>query len=159
MTLMMRRDDARRACKERRVRAAMSPAHVLVPSLLALAVVVLSGLTARWFGMGATGIWAVVAVTAAVCSVAAHRTIGSLAAGAGIRLAKPYAPGERVRVHLPRLNRTVDAEVVRVGAANTTLVVRDTGFEFDGRSGVDSIVVVPNSVMLRGTPSKTSTSA
>lgn len=160
MTFTVLRDDVRRACHDRRDRAAMSPAHVAVPAVLALAVVVLSGLTAHWFGMGTTGVWTVVAVAAVGCAVAAHRTVSSLAAGAGIRLAQPYAPGERVRVHLPSLDRTVDAEVVRVGAANTTLVVRDAGFDFDGLSGVDSMIVVPNNLMLRGgSPPKTITSA
>jgi hypothetical protein len=36
----------------------------------------------------------------------------------------------------------VDAEVVRIGAANTTLLVRD-------EHGADSLIVVPNNRMLR----------
>jgi hypothetical protein len=148
--MTLQRDDVRRACQDRRDRAAMSPAHVAVPAALALLAVVLSGLFAHWLGLGTPGIWATVGAASVLSSVAAHRTVGSLAAGAGIRLAQPYGEGERVCVHLPSLDRTVQAEVLRVGAANTTLVVRDAGFGFDGRSGVDSIVVVPNNVMLRG---------
>jgi small-conductance mechanosensitive channel len=81
-----------------------------------------------------------------LAALAVRRTISSLAVGAGILLAQPYRPGDRVLVYVPTLCRTVDAEVVRVGAANTTLLVRDVA---GPPGGVDSLVVVPNNRMVR----------
>ena len=80
----------------------------------------------------------VVLGVAVLTLVASRRTVSSLVAGAGIRLAQPYEPGEQVRVFVPALNSVQDAEIVRVGAANTTLMT------------ASGIVLVPNAQMLRG---------
>lgn len=120
------------------------PAQVGTPLTLGVIAIAGSGLAAHWWGLPAMGVLGVVLVVTIIAAVAAHRTVSSLAVGAGILLAQPYLPGEQVRVYVPALRRTVDAEVVRVGAANTTLLVRD----LDG-NGVDSLVVVPNNRMLR----------
>ena len=67
-----------------------------------------------------------------------RRSFGSLVAGAGIRVAQPYVPGEQVRLFIPSRAAVEVAEVVRVGPANTTLATED------------GLVLVPNAVMLRG---------
>jgi small-conductance mechanosensitive channel len=140
------RHDARRTCHEHRERVAALPAHVVAPLTLAALAVAGAGLTAHWLGVPAVGVLVVVLVVTTLAALTAHRTISSLAVGAGILLAQPYRPGDRIRAYLPALRRTVEAEVVRVGAANTTLLVR----EVDGApGGVDSLVVVPNNRMLR----------
>ena len=79
-------------------------------------------------------------VIGVVVAVAARRTVSSLVAGAGLRLVRPYVPGEHVRVFVPALRSVQDAEIVRVGPANTTLMTRD------------GLVLVPNALMLRGAP-------
>ena len=75
---------------------------------------------------------------AALTAVVRRRTVGSLLAGAGLLVAQPYEPGEQVRVFVPALGSVQDAEIVRVGPVNTTLMT-GTG-----------VVVVPNVDMLRG---------
>lgn len=79
-------------------------------------------------------------MSAVLAAVATRHTLGALVAGAGTRVARPYGPGERIRLHVPSLGEVVDAEVVRVGLANTTLMT----------SG--GLVVVPNNRMLRTGP-------
>ena len=139
------RHDARPPCHKHRERAAL-PAPVIAPLTAGAITVGGAGLAARRLGVSAFGVLLVMLVVAVVAALAVHRTISSLAVGAGILLAQPYRPGDRVRVYVPLLCRTVDAEVVRVGAANTTLLVRYT----DGTpSGAAGLVAVPNNRMLR----------
>jgi small-conductance mechanosensitive channel len=142
MNITRNHTDVRRACRRRRARRAAMPAHVLLPVSLAVGLVVVSAAIAAWLGLGPGGLAAATVLAAVVAAAGAHRTVGSLAAGAGILLAQPYGAGERVHVYVPSFGRTVDAEVVRIGAANTTLLVRD-------EHGADSLIVVPNNRMLR----------
>jgi small-conductance mechanosensitive channel len=134
------RDDIRQLCTDRQGRAEMPPARVALPLLSGTVAVVVSGWFAAWLALPPSVVAAVIAVTAVAAVVAVRDTLSSLAAGAGLLLARPYSPGEHVRVYVPCLDRVVEAEVVRVGAANTTLMTA-TG-----------LVVLPNSVMLRGAP-------
>lgn len=136
------RDDTKQARGKRRERAAAMPAHVMAPLCIVLAVAFAGSAVAHWMGLGDLGVATIAMCLVGLGALAAHRTISSLAAGAGIRLAQPYLVGERVRAYVPSLGRTVDAEVVRVGAANTTLLIRDD-------AGTESLVVVPNSRMIR----------
>lgn len=138
--------DGRRACHEHRERAAALPAHVVAPLTVAGVAVGGAGLAAHWLGLSAIGVLAVILLATILAALAVHRTISSLAVGAGVLLAQPYRPGDQVRVFVPALRRTVDAEVVRVGAANTTLLVRDAD---GGPDGVDRLVTVANNRMLR----------
>jgi small-conductance mechanosensitive channel len=101
--------------------------------VLAAAWAVLAGLPAG----DATGAGAVALIGTAAL---AHRTVRSLLAGAGLALARPFSAGERVRLYVPELHGVVEAEIVRIGAANTTLAT-GTG-----------ILVVPNARMLRRPP-------
>jgi len=136
------RKDLGRTRRERRARVSGMPAHVALPLTVAVGLVLGSSVAADWLGLGTGGVAAVALVAAVVAAVITHRTVGSLAAGAGILLAQPYQPGEQVHVYVPSLGRTVDAEVVRIGAANTTLLVRHP-------DNTDGLVVVPNNRMLR----------
>jgi small-conductance mechanosensitive channel len=122
------------------------PAHVGVPLLLCVLAIGGTGLAAVAVGLPTAAVVGVVAVVTVLAALAAHRTVSSLAVGAGVLLAQPYRAGDEVRAYVPSLRRTVEAEVVRVGAANTTLLVRDV----DGpETAIDSLVVVPNNQMLR----------
>jgi small-conductance mechanosensitive channel len=136
------RGDVRRACRDRRARVATTPARVGAPLVAAGVVVVGCGLCAALLGLPLLGVVAVVLAAGLGSALAAHRTVGSLAAGAGILLAQPYLAGEQVRVFLPSLGHTVDAEVMRVGAANTMLLVREP-------EGADCLLAVPNNRILR----------
>jgi hypothetical protein len=134
------RDDAWRPCAARRARASSTPARVGVPLGASIAAVVLSIAVTNLAGLSGAMVAIVAGAVAVGAGVAARRTLGSLAAGAGLLLARPYYPGERVRLYVPSLRSVVDAEIVRVGPANTTLMT----------SG--GLVVVPNGRMLRGDP-------
>lgn len=132
------RTDALRTYAQHRRRARSSPARVVVPLALAsTAQVILIGACL------ATGLSLVVtivlAVALAVVSATIHRrTVGSLVAGAGIRVAQPYRSGEQLKLFIPSHDGVETAEVVRVGPANTTLRTDD------------GLVVIPNNRMLRG---------
>jgi hypothetical protein len=140
------RQQRRRVYRQHRERAAGMPAHVGAPLTFAGIAIALSAVAAHWLDLPTLGVIVVVSAVTVVAALAARSTVSSLAVGAGVLLAQPYRAGDQVRVYVPALRRTVDAEVVRVGAANTTLLVRDA----DGASsGVDSLVVVPNNRMLR----------
>jgi uncharacterized membrane protein len=87
------------------------------------------------------GVELVVGIAAAVAAVAiAHRTLFSLFAGLALAVIRPYAPGETLRLHLPEHGGDVEAVVVRIGPANTTL-------------GAESgLLVVPNHRLLKDPP-------
>lgn len=134
------RDDARRTCSARRARASSTPAPVSVPLGASTAAVILSVAATHLVGLSAPVVAVIAVAVGLAAAIAAHRTLGSLAAGAGLLLVRPYHPGERVRLYVPSLHSVAEAEVVRVGPANTTLMTSD------------GLVVVPNSRMLRGDP-------
>jgi hypothetical protein len=110
-----------RARRDRRARLAATPAHVVVPTLIAAAAIVAAVLVAHWLGASAIATIVAALVTWVVASIVAHRTVSSVAAGATLRLAAVYTPGERVRIDLPQYG-LIDAEIVHVGLANTTLL-------------------------------------
>jgi hypothetical protein len=140
------RDDARRQCADRRARASASPTPVLGPLVSAGFAVLLSVGVTLALGLPADLVVLVAAAVTLVAAVLGRRTLASLVAGAGMRLAQPYCPGEQVRLFVPTLHSVVDAEIVRVGPANTTLMVAG------GPDGAGGLVVVPNSRMLKGSP-------
>ena len=141
------RDDARRHYADRRARASASPAPVLGPLASATAAVLLAVGVAVLVGLSDELVTLVAVAVTLVAAVVSRRTVESLVAGAGMRLARPYCPGEQVRLFVPTLQSVVDAEIVRVGPANTTLMV----------SG--GLLVVPNSRMLKGSPEHPSASS
>lgn len=144
------RDDAWRPCSARRARASATPAPVGGPLASGVAAVVIAVAVAYLTGLSAPAVAAIAFVVGVGAAVAARRTLVSLVAGAGMRLARPYHPGEPVRLYVPSLRSVVDAEVVRVGPANTTLMVAGDG---------GGLVVVANSRMLRAGPEETSMQA
>lgn len=135
---VLREGDARRAGTGRRDRVVR--AHAAAP--LVAAVVVIGG-AAVLASAADLPIGAVVAVTLVVAvagAVVARRDVASMAAGLTLLVVRPYEPGERLRFHSPAHGRVIEAEVVRIGLANTTLAIR-TG-----------LLVVPNARLLRGSP-------
>ncbi|HEV7205770.1 MAG TPA: hypothetical protein VGN18_14265 [Jatrophihabitans sp.] len=141
------RDDARRHCADRRARASARPTPVLAPLTSAVVAVLLSVAVTLVLGLPDDLVVLVGGGVALVAAVLGRRTVESLVAGAGMRLAQPYSPGEQVRLFVPTLHSVVDAEIVRVGPANTTLMV------------AGGLLVVPNSRMLKGAPEHPSTSS
>jgi small-conductance mechanosensitive channel len=79
-------------------------------------------------------------LVAAAALVAVRDVLSNALAGIALLLARPYSPGERVRLYAPELRATVDAEVVRVGLVQTTL------------ASPSGVFVVPNTRLLRTPP-------
>lgn len=122
-------------------RALATPVRVAAPIMATLAAVAIAVVGALLVGLGPVGLLVVVAAVVAVATVVAHRTVASMFAGLTLVVIRPYAPGERVRIQSPVDGRLIDAAIVHIGAANTTLA-SDTG-----------IFVVPNNRLLRNPPS------
>jgi small-conductance mechanosensitive channel len=133
------RIDARRAMTTRRERDSTTPARLTFPLLCAVVTIGAAATLATALGLPLALILGITALVAILGAFAAHRTVGSMLAGVTLLVVRPYAPGERVRLHLPP-HGTLEAELVRVGLANTTLAT-PTG-----------LLVVPNSRLLRGVP-------
>lgn len=133
-----------RACDERRTRAFVAPARVWPPVAVGAALQLAAAVAGLSLGLSVTVVLAVDVVIGVLVAVVARRTVSSLVAGAGLRVVRPYLPGEHVRVYVPALRSVQDAEIVRVGPANTALMTHD------------GLVLVPNSVMLRGAPQRRS---
>ncbi|WP_375497352.1 hypothetical protein [uncultured Jatrophihabitans sp.] len=131
-------DDQLRVRPQRWSRSRRTHAPVVVPLVLSLLVQAVAVVTAVALGAPLAAVLGVAAVSVVLTGIVARRTVSSLVAGAGLRVAQPYEPGEQVRVFVPALDSVEDAEIVRVGPANTTLRTS---------SGV---VLVPNADMLRG---------
>jgi small-conductance mechanosensitive channel len=133
------RADARRAGSARRECVSSNPAPVILALVCAVVGIGAAIVVSSELGLSMTVVLAVTAAVALLGAFAAHRTVGSVLAGLMLLIVRPYAPGERLRFHLP-CHGIVDAELVRIGLANTTL---STGA---------GLIVVPNSRLLRGTP-------
>ena len=131
------RTDVSRVRAQYRERARSTPARVVLPLVLAGGAQVALILGCLWVGFRGYAVVAFALALAVVSAVIHRRTFGSLVAGAGMRVARPYVPGEQVRLFVPSSDAVVTAEVVRVGPANTTLMVGD------------GLVRVPNARMLR----------
>ncbi|WP_375493790.1 hypothetical protein [uncultured Jatrophihabitans sp.] len=117
-----------------------SPAHA-AQVVVAGAVAITAGATAV-VALGGNAVLAtlVAVVIALLAAVVARRTLGSLFAGLTLQLARPYTPGEQVRLFVPAIGKVTEAEVIRLGVVSTTL----------GTS--DGLLVVPNAHMLRAAP-------
>lgn len=115
------RVDARRPCAARRDR--VSPVRVALP---AAAAIVVLGATVTGSVLAGLPVSADVLVTLVVAlagGCVAHRAVRSVVAGVILRLVRPYGPGERLR--LPGPAGVVEAELIRVGFANSTLCTED----------------------------------
>jgi small-conductance mechanosensitive channel len=134
------RADARRACAPGVDRPASRRARATAP--LVLAPVLIGGTAGLGVAAGlstAAVLGLAVAVTL-VGALIAHRTVASVLAGAVLLLARPFAPGDRLRVYVPELGGVTEAVLLRIGLVTTTLC---TG------SGV---LVVANNQLLRVPP-------
>ena len=118
------------ACPRRTRRAGATVALIVAASVAATIVFGLPPLA-----VVAIGLTALVAVAAI-----SHRVVGSLLAGLTLSLARPYNPGEHVRLYAPELDAVVVAEIVRLGLVHSTLATPS------------GLLVVPNSLLLRSTP-------
>lgn len=134
----LKRSDAVRHYAQYRRRARTMPARVALPVVLASSAQILLIVAGIALGLPVLAVLGLALGLAFVSATLHRRTVGSLVAGAGIRVARPYEPGERVRMRVPSRGRVETVEVVRVGPANTTLMTDD------------GLVVVPNALMLRG---------
>lgn len=120
MTLFpLLRDDAGRVGPSR----ASTP--VAAPLLAALLVVVATALGATLTGLPGWGVVALTAAVALTVGALARRSLGSVFSGLTLLVVRPYGPGERLRLYLPEQQGYVDAEIVRVGLATTTLATSD----------------------------------
>ncbi|WP_375487604.1 hypothetical protein [uncultured Jatrophihabitans sp.] len=129
--------DTARSAERQCSRARTTPTRVGLPLTGSALVVALTIVLAVLLGLPAPVAVAVVLAACVVLALLVRRTLGSLIAGAGMRLAQPFEAGDQIRVFVPSMNSVEDAEIVRVGAVDTTLLTE---------SGT---VLVPNAHMLR----------
>ena len=106
-------------------------AAVVAAALLLTAFVLQLPLVVLYVGSG---------LVVAAALIAARAVLGNALAGVTLLLARPYNPGERVRLYAPELGGDVEAEVVRVGLVQTTL------------ASASGVFVVPNTRLLRTPP-------
>lgn len=135
----LRRETLRRAVPVRRPQPSSTPARVrtLVLATLVDALVIAAAITA---GLSPLVVVAVAAATVLVVALATQHSLRSALAGLTLMLVRPYGPGELLRLYLPEVRHTVDAELVRVGLVNTTLATHG------------GLLVVPNTLLLRHPP-------
>ena len=134
------RADARRARAARRERALASPIQLKRPLLSALAAIVLAAAAASLAGLSFYPVAAITVAVAVAGGIVAHRTVGSLLAGVGLLVIRPYSAGEQLRITSPVDGTIIEVEVVRLGIVNTTLATPD------------GVLVVPNTHLVRGLP-------
>jgi small-conductance mechanosensitive channel len=112
----------------------------MVPLLAAVVVTGAAALGSVAVGLPLALVLAVTAAVALVGAFVAQRTVLSVLAGLTLLVVRPYAPGERVRLPSPEDGSAIEAEVVRLGLANTTLAT------------TSGLLIVPNSRLLPGVP-------
>jgi small-conductance mechanosensitive channel len=134
------RDAEQRPCAVRRSCVSAAPVPVAGPLLASVAVIATAAVLATIAGLSSLAVLAVTAAAAIGSAHVARRTINSLLAGTVLVIARPFSPGEPVRLYVPERREVVAAEIVRIGAANTTLATPD------------GPIVMPNSRLLRGFP-------
>jgi hypothetical protein len=134
------RADARQANVARRAQAFASPVQLKRPVLAALFSIALAAVVASLAGLPATLVLAITVAVAVIGAVAARRTVGSLLAGVGMLVIRPYSAGERLLITSPLDGTVLEVEVVRLGLVNTTLATPN------------GVLVVPNTYLVRGLP-------
>ncbi len=123
----------------RRRASGANPAHVTT-LVCAVAFDALVIVAASVLGLSLPVVLAVAVATVLAVALATQRSLRSALAGLTLLVARPYSPGERLRLFWPQECTTVDVELVRVGLVNTTL---GTG---------EGLLVVPNTLLLRHPP-------
>ena len=134
------RADARRATCARREQADASPIRLTFPVLSAVVGIGAAAVISSHIGLSLTAVLGITLAVAVTGAAIAHRSVRNVLAGITLLVVRPFAPGERVRLATPAGGAPLDAEILRVGLANTTLCT-GTG-----------LLVVPNSRMLHGLP-------
>lgn len=118
------RDELRRGRAAPRP-AGSSPARVTVPLLLGIVAIGVAFTVAELSGLSVLPVLLITLVAGVVAGFAVQRTLGALAAGVALALARPYGPGEQILIDLPELGGPTAAEIVHVGPANTALRIDD----------------------------------
>jgi small-conductance mechanosensitive channel len=121
-------------------RVSASRARIAAPLVVAVVTIASAALVSSLLGLSVVLVLAISAGVAIAGAIVAHRTTSSVLAGLALLVIRPYAPGERVRLPSPVDGTLIDAEVVRIGLANTTLAT-DSG-----------LLVVANNRLLKGVP-------
>src|SRR3954451_14263945 len=103
--------------------AESTPARVAVPLVGGTAAIVLAFAAAEIAGLPLLPALLITLAVGVLAAFVVHRTLGALAAGVAMALARPYAPGEQILIELPEFGGPTEAEIVHVGAANTALRV------------------------------------
>ena len=134
------RADARRACAPGVDRPASRRARATAPLVVAPVFIALTAVLGVTLGLPAAFVLGLTVLVAVTGAVIAHRTVASVLAGAVLLLARPFAPGDRLRGYVPELGGVTEAVLLRIGLVTTTLC---TG------SGV---LVVANHQLLRVPP-------
>ncbi len=120
--------------------APTSTAHAARVVSAGAAAVAVGAVAAAAAGAGTAVVAGVAVVVAVLVALSARHTLGALIAGITLRLARPYAPGEQVRLYMPEVGDVAEAEIVKLGAVTTTLGI------------ADGVLVVPNTRLLRAAP-------
>jgi small-conductance mechanosensitive channel len=135
--MQLLRAEARRPCAGRRE---PDRTRAGFPLLLAPVTIALTAVGATVVGLTPLGVLLVTALVAVAGALVAHRTVTNVLAGGLLVLARPFTPGDRLRLYVPELARIEEAQLMHIGVVTTTLC---TG------SGV---LVVPNAQLLRVPP-------
>jgi small-conductance mechanosensitive channel len=101
--------------------------------------IVLTALVSALAGLSLPFVVAITLGVVVLGGVVAHRTVASVLSGLMLLLARPYAPGDRLRLHVDELGGPAEVEVLRIGLVTTTLC---TGA---------GVLVLPNVRLLRPT--------
>lgn len=137
---MARTNEERSVAREQRGRAFSTPVPVKVPVLATAVAVVLAVVLAEALDAGPGHALIAGAAVFVAATLLAHRTVTSMLAGVALLLIRPYAEGERVRIAWPAADGFLEAVVVHIGLANTTLA-SDAG-----------VLAIPNNRLLRNPP-------
>lgn len=135
---MTRTHPIRDARPQAGVRSAACPVQLAVPLSTAFVTITGTALVTLALGLSALLVIAITLGVAIAGGIVARRTVSSVLTGVGLLLIRPYAPGERLLLHLP--DAVVEAEVMSIGLVNTTLATPD------------GVLVVGNTYLLRGMP-------
>lgn len=117
-----------------------TPVRIAVPIVATAGAVAFAVLVAVLAGLSRTGVLVVAGTVLGAATLCAHCTVASMFAGVTLLVIRPYACGERVRIHSPVDGSLMDVVIVHIGLANTTLA-SDSG-----------VLVVPNNRLLRNPP-------
>src|SRR3954451_23594177 len=115
------RADACRATAARREQASTRPAHLTLPFLAAVIGIGGAALISTLNGLPLAAVVGITLAVALAGAFVAHRSVLNVLAGVTLLVVRPFAPGERVRLSAPADGPPIEAELVRVGLANTTL--------------------------------------